>query len=55
MLWLTTVNCYSIHHFIIYAFARIDDLSWGTKGSDKADSSKIDGSRSINIEIEYKK
>jgi len=25
-----------IHLFFIYAFCRIDDLSWGTKGDDSA-------------------
>lgn len=30
-----------IHLFFIYAFCRVDDLSWGTKGQDKADDQKI--------------
>jgi chitin synthase len=29
-----------IHVLLIYAFCRINDLSWGTKGSDSADDSK---------------
>lgn len=36
-----------IHMFIIFSFCRIDDLSWGTKGSDSAANS---GS-SVNILI----
>lgn len=27
-----------IHSFIIFSFCRIDDLSWGTKGSNKEES-----------------
>lgn len=29
-----------MHTFLIYAFCRIDDFSWGTKGSDSSDESK---------------
>lgn len=29
-----------VHSFLIYAFCRIDDLSWGTKGLDSADDNQ---------------
>lgn len=31
-----------VHLLIIYAFCRIDDLSWGTKGLDTSTGSKMD-------------
>lgn len=30
-----------MHLFLIYAFSRIDDLSWGTKGVNSADEKKV--------------
>lgn len=38
-----------IHIFIINAFARIDDLSWGTKGQDSVAAGGGGGGKSIEI------